>query len=170
MISRGSNYFLFTKQFLVSFFRIFTPVPVIIITVVVIVVVYCSSLWLLRCCCAVRNFCGIYRRCFKFFAAVIHTVFYKRTVVEFQLSFGNRSKFCLNIIIMHQFFMPVAVGKLHIICNGIGKSLALFSVFFLQCFIDHYLNIFTKVIVFWISFGIRKRSGFAFNVSRVGIG
>ena len=42
--------------------------------------------------------------------ASIGSVFYKRTIVEFKLAFCYILQFCLNIIIMYQLFMPIAVG------------------------------------------------------------
>src|SRR5689334_5569725 len=56
--------------------------------------------------------------------AVINPVFHKRPVIKFQFTLGDRSQFCLDIIIMHQLFMPVAVSELHIVRDRIRKTLS----------------------------------------------
>ena len=61
---------------------------------------------------------------------VIRPVLNEGPIVEFQLAFGDRLQLALDIIVMHQFFVPVAVSKLHIIGDRVGKTLALFRVLF----------------------------------------
>src|SRR5262245_38895713 len=64
-------------------------------------------------------------------AAVCCTVLcgpYVRSIGKFQLSFRDIGQLALDSIIMHSFFVPVAISKLHVVCNGIGKALALLRI------------------------------------------
>lgn len=55
--------------------------------------------------------------------------------------------------------MPVAVSKLHVISDGIGKTLTFFSIILTKGLVDDHFNIFTQVIEAGIPFGIRKSFG-----------
>src|ERR1019366_6201299 len=74
---------------------------------------------------------------YKFFPAIIHAVFDERAVIEFQFPLGHRAQFGLNVVVMNEFLMPVAVSQLHVISNRIGKSLALFTIRFVQGLINY---------------------------------
>lgn len=85
---------------------------------------------------------------------VIGTVFNKRFIVEFELAMGDIAQFPLYRVVVYQFFMPVAVGKLHVIGDGIGKPLFLFRVFFPKGLVNDYFNIFSQVIELRVFFGV----------------
>src|SRR5665213_1437460 len=65
----------------------------------------------------------------KFLTDIFNAVLYERTAIKLKFSIGNRRKFGLNIIIMNQFPVPVAVSKFHVVRDGIRKTLAFFGVF-----------------------------------------
>src|SRR6476646_4475830 len=58
-------------------------------------------------------------------------VLYKRTVIEFQFTIGHAAQLILDAVVVHQLFMPVAVGKLHVIRDRIGEALLFLRVLFL---------------------------------------
>ena len=149
MITGAAIYFLFNKPGLVSFFGVFIPVIIVITTVIPVI----PSL-VIPVISGSKIFPVFADTAYKFFPVYIGAMFYERTIIELQLPFGNRCKLRLDIIIVHQFLMPVTVSKLHVVCNSIGKPLPLVTIFFLQCFINNYLNIFSEVIISWIPFGI----------------
>src|SRR6187399_3089062 len=70
---------------------------------------------------------------------------YKRSISKRELAISDAGQFTLDSVVMHNFFMPVVVGKLHIIGNSICKTKSLIRVFFFQCFINNHFKIFTQV-------------------------
>ena len=87
-------------------------------------------------------------------------VFHKGLIGKFQFAIGNFTKFHLYGIVMHQFFMPVAVSKLHVISNYIGKALPFFGVGFYKRFIQNGFYIFSQVVILGIPFWVMQRLGF----------
>jgi hypothetical protein len=96
----------------------------------------------------------------KFLSFQWSPVFHKRAVIEFQLPVGDTVQFCLDGIIMHQLFVPVAVGQLHVISDGIGKSLAFVSVLLTKGLIDDRFYVLPQVVELRMLFGIGKPVGF----------
>ena len=82
--------------------------------------------------------------------------FYIRCIGKCQLPVGNASQFALNGIIMYYFFMPVVIGKFHVVRYGIGKTRTFIRIFLSQCFFDHYFQVLSKVRMLGMSLGIRQ--------------
>jgi hypothetical protein len=85
---------------------------------------------------------------------------YVRSVGEGELAIGDAVQFALDGVVVNGFFVPVAISKLHVVCNGIGKALFLFSIFFFQRLVDYHLQVFAKMCVPGMSFRVRQRLGF----------
>lgn len=82
-----------------------------------------------------------------------------RCIGEFQLTIGQGGKFSLDRVIVDGFLVPVVIRQLHVIGDGIGKTIALVRVLFGQRFIDNDLEILAHVGEFRITFGVSHRVG-----------
>src|SRR5687767_15135896 len=71
--------------------------------------------------------------------------FYKWSIRKRELAISDAGQFTLDGVVMNYFFMPVVVGKLHIIGHCICKTKSLIRVFFFQCFIDNHFKVFTQM-------------------------
>jgi hypothetical protein len=101
-------------------------------------------------------------------------VFDEWTVVEFQLPLGDAVELSLDGIVVYQLFMPVAVGQLHIISDGVGEALALVCVLFTEGLIDNRFYVLSQMVELGMSFGIRKAIRFGLQCfpgrNRIGTG
>jgi len=68
-----------------------------------------------------------------------------RCIGEFQLAAGELGKFGLDSVVMDGLFMPVIIGQFHVVCNGIGKTVALIRIFLRQRLVDDDFQIFPHV-------------------------
>ena len=82
-----------------------------------------------------------------------------RRIGKFQLSAREIGQFALDGIVMNGFLMPVVIGEFHVISYGIGESIALVWIFFGQRFVDHDLQVLTKVAELGVPLWILQRLG-----------
>lgn len=92
---------------------------------------------------------------FKILVAVLD----EGSIAEFKLSSGDVVQFRTDGVIMHQFFVPIAVSQFHVISNGMGKACLFIRVLLLQCFLNYHFQVAAKVCIPGMAFGIRKRVG-----------
>lgn len=78
---------------------------------------------------------------------------------EFQLTIGEVIELGLDRVVMDGLFMPVVVGELHIVGNGVGESIAFIRIFFGERFVYHELKVLAHVRELGIAFGIAQRLG-----------
>lgn len=85
---------------------------------------------------------------------ILVTVLNVGRIAKLQLAIGYFIQLTPNGIVMHKLFMPVAVGQLHIIGDGMGKTRFLLGIILMQGFVNYQLQVFAQVGVPWVPFRV----------------
>jgi len=80
--------------------------------------------------------------------------FYVWCIGKLQLATGDNIQFALYRIVMHRFLVPVIIGQLHIVGDGIGEPIAFVGIFFRQGFVNNDFQVFAQMGKLGIPFGI----------------